>query len=184
MKTVSCTSHPNNSKRCMIKSKLWLTKGWSFSNYRKQMRSSRIKSLPITASPNNMQALFMLTSCALSVRSLTLVEEKIALRPWIKHKMQVETSNPKNWSVQDAAKYQWRIVRNTAKILLSSNVNFVVVLPNGFAGEIPISVNHATSGNAMATMWVNIRNNSCRSAWNQKGVLLGANITVTVSRRC
>ncbi len=56
-----------------------------------------------------------------------------------------------NLYVLIAAKYLFKTVQSMEKTSYSLNANFAVVLPNGSAGEIPISVNHATSGNAMAT---------------------------------
>ena len=70
----------------------------------------------------------------------------------MKHKMLVVLSNPKNWYVLDAVKYQYRIVLSMVKILLNLSVNFVVVSHSGFVGEIHIFASHAIKNNVKETM--------------------------------
>jgi hypothetical protein len=48
--------------------------------------------------------------------------------------------------------FQSKTAQNMVKILFSSNVNFVVVLLNGFAGEILIFVNLVIKDSVMETM--------------------------------
>ena len=52
---------------------------------------------------------------------------------------------------------------NTAQILSSSNVNFVVQSPNGSAGEILIFANHAIKNNATVITYLESREISCQN---------------------
>ncbi len=70
----------------------------------------------------------------------------------MKRKMLVDLSSLKNSFVLDAAKFQCRIVRNMAKILLNLSVNSVVVSHSGFAGEIHTFASRAIKSSAKETM--------------------------------
>lgn len=57
------------------------------------------------------------------------------------------------------------------KISLNLNVNSVVRLLNGSAGEILTSVSHAISGNVLETMSVSIRRINFQNVLDQENVL-------------
>jgi len=57
-----------------------------------------------------------------------------------------------SWYAQIVVIFQSKTAQNMVKILFSSNVNFVVVLLNGFAGEILIFVNLAIKDSVMEIM--------------------------------
>ena len=60
--------------------------------------------------------------------------------------------NRKNSFVQIAVKSLFKTVKNMGNSLFNLNANFVVRLPNGFAGGILISVNLVINANVLVIM--------------------------------
>jgi len=147
------------------------------------MKNWKIKVHLTLVSQNNMQWLYMHIFNATSVRVHISEEEKIVWPLWINLKMLEDHLKLNNWFVPTAAKYQSKIARNMGKTSFNSNVNFVVALLNGFAGEILIFVSHVIKDNVMEIMWVNIQRISFRNA-KLVNVQLEVIMKETANKRC
>ena len=95
---------------------------------------------------------FTPTLCVSNAKVLTLEAEKIVWQRWTRRKMQEVLLKQNSWYAQIVVIFQSKTAQNMVKILFSSNVNFVVVLLNGFAGEILIFVNLVIKDSVMETM--------------------------------
>ncbi|MCB0368688.1 MAG: hypothetical protein KDD45_04380 [Bdellovibrionales bacterium] len=104
------------------------------------------------ANKKSTPCLSMLTLCASNVKNLILEVEKIVSLPWLKPTMQLALSSLKNLYVLAVVIFLLQIAPNMGKISYSLSVNFAVVLPSGFVGEILISVILVIGNNAAEIM--------------------------------
>lgn len=126
---------------------------------------------------------FMLTLCVLNVKSLILEGEKIVHKWWITIKM-LKVTMKNNWFVQDAVTFRLITVPNMETILLSLNVNFVVLSPNGSVGEILIFVNRVIKDNVMVIMYQNMKDTNCQNVKVLENAQSAAIMDKMANRKC
>lgn len=83
-----------------------------------------------------------------------------------------------------AAKFQFKIVQSTAKILSNLNANFVVASLSGFVGETHISANLAIKDSVKAIMSVSIPNSNCLNVKGRASVQWEEITGLTEMKKC
>mgnify|MGYP006959894974 FL=1 len=89
-----------------------------------------------------------------------------------------------NWFVQDAVTFRLITVPNMETILLSLNVNFVVLSPNGSVGEILIFVNRVIKDNVMVIMYQNMKDTNCQNVKVLENAQSAAIMDKMANRKC